>query len=180
MRRGLVLASVWLLGAGLAVALSFAAVGRVASGVSPADGATLSRRAIDNALTARVSPHPSRTSAGPSTTRPSPPRPTTTLPRSLPTAVPSRAPVIAPLAPQQIGGTVTTSRGGTVWTRCSGSSSIVYVAAIPKNGYQRSVDVEDASGIVQLFANGTSQSKVHAECTNGVVHAAVEEETADN
>jgi hypothetical protein len=76
--------------------------------------------------------------------------------------------------------TVTTSEGGTVWTRCSGANTIVYVAAVPKTGYQRIADIEDPSGIEQQFDNGTRRSAVQASCSDGVVHAQVEEETLDN
>ena len=67
-----------------------------------------------------------------------------------------------------------------MWTRCSGPDSIVYVAAIPKNGYRRSVDGEASTGIIQQFGNGSRRSKVQAACSNGVVHAEVEEDSADS
>jgi hypothetical protein len=56
----------------------------------------------------------------------------------------------------------------------------VYVAAIPKSGYQRTVDVEASTGIDQQFQNGSRRSKIQAACSNGVVHAEVEEDSADN
>jgi hypothetical protein len=56
----------------------------------------------------------------------------------------------------------------------------VYVAAIPKSGYQRTVDVEASTGIEQEFQNGSHASQIQAACSNGVVHAEVEEDSADN
>jgi hypothetical protein len=53
----------------------------------------------------------------------------------------------------------------------------VYVAAVPKSGYQRTQDVESAGGIAQWFENGSHLSKITAECSNGSVHAEVEEES---
>ena len=178
MRRGLLLAGIWLLGAGLAVTFSFAAVGRVASGVTPTDGAALSRRDIDSALIAGAAGQPRGSSAAPTTTASSTLKPpATTVPHSPSSVVAPTTPTVAPFV---ISDTVTTSQGGTVWTRCSGPNSIVYVAAIPKNGYRRSVDVEASTGIIQQFENGSSRSKVRAACSNGVVHAEVEEGSADN
>jgi hypothetical protein len=74
---------------------------------------------------------------------------------------------------------VTTSQGGTVYTRCTGSETIAYVAAVPKTGYARTVDIESPTGVQQTFVNGNHRSNIQAECSNGVVHAEVEEETAD-
>ncbi|HEY5014029.1 MAG TPA: hypothetical protein VIK61_15200, partial [Acidimicrobiia bacterium] len=71
----------------------------------------------------------------------------------------------------------TTSVGGTIWTRCSGADRIDFVAAVPKGGYERTRDVENAAGIEQWFDNGGHVSKISAECSNGVVHAEVEEES---
>ena len=71
---------------------------------------------------------------------------------------------------------MTTSQGGTVWTRCSSAEQIVYVAAVPKSGYQRTRDVESAGGVMQWFDNGSHLSKIAAECSDGTVHAEVEEE----
>ncbi len=56
----------------------------------------------------------------------------------------------------------------------------MYVAAVPKSGYERTVDVEDEGGIQQVFVNGHHRSKIEAECSGGVVHAHVEEESADD
>jgi hypothetical protein len=56
----------------------------------------------------------------------------------------------------------------------------VYVAAVPRTGYQRTVDIEDRTGIEQVFANARDQSKIDASCSNGIVQAHVEEESADN
>lgn len=81
-----------------------------------------------------------------------------------------------PTAPHN---TVTTSQGGTLFTRCIGTDTIEYVAAVPRTGYERTVDVEDSTGIEQAFVNATHQSKIAAECSNGIVHAHVEEESAD-
>jgi hypothetical protein len=74
--------------------------------------------------------------------------------------------------------TVTTSQGGTLWTRCSSADQIVYVAAVPQSGYRRTLDVESTGGVVQWFDNGTHLSKIAAQCSNGSVHAEVEEENA--
>jgi hypothetical protein len=56
----------------------------------------------------------------------------------------------------------------------------VYVAAVPRTGYDRTVDVEDPTGIQQSFVNAQHRSKIEAACSNGVVHAHVEEESADD
>jgi hypothetical protein len=113
---------------------------------------------------------PPSTSGGPGTSAPtssatSPP-PTTGSPP--PTGTP---PTTA------LHSTATTSVGGTVWTRCSGAEHITFVAAVPRAGYERTRDVENASGIVQWFDDGSHISKISAECSNGVVHAEVEEES---
>ena len=76
--------------------------------------------------------------------------------------------------------TATTSQGGTVFTRCSGPETIVYVAAVPRSGYERTVDVEGPHGIQQSFADGHHRSNIEAECSGNVVHAQVEEESADD
>ncbi len=73
---------------------------------------------------------------------------------------------------------MTTSQGGTIWSRCSGPDTISYVAAVPKSGYRRTVDVEGSRGIDQEFENGSHRSKIQAACSNGVVQAQVEEESA--
>ena len=99
-------------------------------------------------------------SSGPVTTV-GPPSPTTTTPTPTTTAPTN---------------TVTTSQGGTVWTRCSSNEQIVYIAAVPKSGYERTRDVENPSGIVQSFDDGSHRSTISAECSNGVVHAEIEEE----
>jgi hypothetical protein len=75
--------------------------------------------------------------------------------------------------------TVTASQGGTVFTRCSGPETIVYVAAVPKPGYGRTTDVETPQAVRQTFQNGSHVSRIEAECSNGVVHAQVEEESND-
>jgi hypothetical protein len=74
---------------------------------------------------------------------------------------------------------VTTSVGGTIWTRCSGADHIAFVAAVPKGGYARTHDAENPV-VVQWFDNGSHVSKISAECSNGVVHAEVEEEREGN
>ena len=56
----------------------------------------------------------------------------------------------------------------------------MYVAAIPKSGYQRTVDVEASTGIDQQFQNGNLHSKIQAACSNGVVHAEVDDESVDS
>jgi hypothetical protein len=71
---------------------------------------------------------------------------------------------------------VTTSQGGTVWSRCSGADTIVLVAAVPQSGYQRTRDIESPSGIEQWFEKDKHRSKIRAECSDGVVSAEVEEE----
>jgi hypothetical protein len=198
-RRGLLLAGVWVFGAAVAVAFAFAAVGRVASGVAAPNASSLSRGAIDNELTATTarprtggarptSPQTSSTTApktpGPSSTLSRPPAsevPTTStaLPPPTPTPVPAPTTTTVTSAPSSGDhNTVTTSQGGAVWTRCSGPDTISYVAAVPKSGYQRTVDIEDSRGIEQEFENGSHRSKIDAACSNGVVHAQVEEEAA--
>ena len=200
MRRGLLLAGVWVLGAAVAVAFAFAAVGRVASGVAAPNASSLSRRAIDNELTATTTrprtggarptaPHPSSTvtpkTPGPSSSLPRPPTsevPTTSTafpPPPTPTTVTAPTTTTVTSAPSsEEPNTVTTSQGGTIWTRCSGPDTISYVAAVPRSGYQRTVDIEDSRGIEQEFDNGTHRSKIEAACSNGIVHAQVEEEAA--
>jgi hypothetical protein len=76
---------------------------------------------------------------------------------------------------------VTTSQGGTVWTRCSGADQIVYVAAVPKSGYERTRDLESSDRIEQWFESDRHLSRIALECSNGIVHADVEEgaETGD-
>jgi hypothetical protein len=71
---------------------------------------------------------------------------------------------------------VITAQGGTVWVRCSGADQIVYVAAVPRNGYERTHDVESPGGIVQWFDSNSHRSTIDAQCSNGVVHAEVNEE----
>ena len=63
-----------------------------------------------------------------------------------------------------------------MWTRCSGADHIVYVAAVPKSEYERTRDVESPGGIEQWFESDSHRSKIKAECSDGVVHAEVEEE----
>ena len=75
---------------------------------------------------------------------------------------------------------MTTSPGGTIWTRCSAPNSIVYIAAVPQSGYQRTVDIEAPTGIEQQFQNGSRRSTIQAACSNGAVRADVENESADN
>jgi hypothetical protein len=72
---------------------------------------------------------------------------------------------------------VTTSQGGTVYSRCSGPDTIAYVAAVPRSGYQRTVDGESPTGIRQTFENAHHRSRIAAECSDGIVHAEVEEES---
>jgi hypothetical protein len=74
--------------------------------------------------------------------------------------------------------TVIASRGGSLYTRCSGPDRIVFVAAVPESGYQRTVDDERSDGVRQTFENGNHRSTIEAECSNGTVHAHVEEESA--
>jgi hypothetical protein len=47
---------------------------------------------------------------------------------------------------------------------------------VPKSGFERTGDVEGPGGIVQSFDNGQHRSTISAECSDGVVHAEVEEE----
>jgi len=184
MRRRLLLAGTWLLGTAVALTVSFAAVARVASGVAPPNGAALSRRAIDNELTTGPSTSPSsvqrrsRRALQPSATT----TPTTSLRREVNAApaLNSPAPVTAPIAPSPpptatTPATATTSQGGTIWTRCTGPDTIQFLAAVPNNGYQRTADIEASTGIEEQFNNGSRASTINAECSNGVVHAEVEE-----
>jgi hypothetical protein len=75
---------------------------------------------------------------------------------------------------------VTTSQGGTVYTHCTGPDTIAYVAAVPKTGYARTVDIEAPTGVRQTFVNAHHRSDIQAECSDGVVHAEVEEEAQDD
>jgi len=95
-----------------------------------------------------------------------------------PTA-PTTATTVAEPPPVAPHNTVTTSQGGTIYTRCTGPETIAYVAAVPKTGYARTVDIESPTGVQQTFANGQHASNIQAECSNGVVHAEVEEEVID-
>ncbi len=212
-RRAAFLAGVWSVGVVVAVAVAFAAVGRVANGVAPHDVARLSASAIDQELaahkarTAGSSPRSSVSSSTVSTSSSST-TPTTsshTTPTTIGTTQPTAAPdtnttitaeappptaspttqpsrpgpttTVTSSPPDTSHNTVTTSQGGTVFTRCSGPDSIVYVAAVPKTGYERTTDVESASGIRQTFENGSHRSSIEAECSDGVVHAQVDEES---
>ena len=193
-RRGFLLTGLWVLGVTASVAVAFTAVGSVASRVVPPGVGRLSAAAVDRALgttgpssqstisgrpsssgpplSVRPSPSstdrvaPPSTSVGPATSIAPRPRPTPTTASASPTSVPHN--------------TVTTSEGGTVWTRCSGPDRIVYVAAVPKSEYERTHDVESAGGIEQWFQSGNHLSKITAECSGGVVHAEVEEERSSD
>jgi hypothetical protein len=99
-------------------------------------------------------------------------------PTSRPTS-PTTATTVAKPPPVTPHNTVTTSQGGTIYTRCTGPETIAYVAAVPKTGYARTVDIELPTGIEQTIANGQHASTIQAECSNGVVHAEVEEEVTD-
>jgi hypothetical protein len=125
--------------------------------------------------------HPTSVTAGATTTstEPAPGSTSTTIapfftgpPRS--TAPPPTTATTVPAAT-----TLTTSQGGTLFTRCSGPTTIVYVAAVPKTGYERTVDVEKPDGIHETFVNAKHQSTIEAECSSGTVHAQVEEESGD-
>ncbi len=210
-RRGVLLAGIWVVGVVIAGTLAFAAVARVANGVAPNDVSHLTKTEIDNELTGRTtaptrkptaptsgattttSPAvtPTTTSTTPSTrwtagsTTPTTRGTTLTAPpltafSSLPTpTTPTTATTLPPPPPVQLRNTVTPSQGGTVYTRCTGPETIAYVAAVPKTGYARTVDIEAPTGVRQTFANGQHQSTIQAECSNGVVHAEVEEEVID-
>jgi hypothetical protein len=190
------------MGVVVAVSLAFAAVAHVASGVAPNDVDHLSQQAIDDELTTSRSSVPSSTTKPTvsSTTTTTSTTPTTTSPtgRTTPTSTRGASPTTTspittqtapPLVTTTTGkpppdstthNTVTTSQGGTLYTRCSGADSIVYVAAIPKPGYERTEDVERADGIRQSFENKNHLSTIEAECSDGVVHAHVEEEVDDD
>ncbi len=206
------LGGIWAVGVVVAVAVAFAAVDRVASGVTSPDTGHLSRDAISDELrrppsrpaprssgAAKVAPSSSSSTSstlGPRVTvvMPTPttsimPPPTTprTTPRTTPPTIaanptPTSAPAVttpstALAVPPH--NTVTTSQGGTLITRCSGPETILFVAAVPKPGYQRTVDDEGSEGIEQSFVSANHQSNIEAQCSNGVVHAEVEEESAD-
>ena len=200
MRRGLVLACLWALGVTASVAVAFAAVGRVASRVAPSGAARLSTGAVERELSTPVTPpgtprsNAGRTSTNRSTssTRPTHTtttgsKPTTSATVTTPPTTSERPPASSPpvttpttktptptptTAPHD---TATTSQGGTVWTRCSGAQ-IVYVAAVPTSGYERTRDVEGPGQIEQWFQSNQHISRITAECSDGVVHAEVEEE----
>jgi hypothetical protein len=72
--------------------------------------------------------------------------------------------------------TATTSLGGTIWTRCSGPDAIVFIAAIPKSGYESIAGTQTSTAVQERFTNGNHVSTIQAECSDGVVHAEVEEE----
>ena len=203
-RRSVLLAGVWVVGVVIAVSLAFAAVARVSSGVAPNDVARLSKTEINDELTGATTPHArattSSSSATTTTAKTGPTRTTSTsttpstrplitpltqgsvftMPPPTATTVAPSTPVTtttaAPPPPVSSHNTVTTSQGGTVYTRCSGPETIVYVAAVPRTGYQRTEDVEGPGGVRQTFINAHHRSSIEAECSNGVVHASVEEE----
>jgi cytoskeletal protein RodZ len=206
-RRRLILAGVWALGVAVALTLAFAAVGRVANGVAPRDVARLSSTEIERevagpsgpavtsssaragtattATTATSVTTTSSTSTTTSTTRPSGStivNPTTVATAATTTSTTAHTvPTTTATSPSaEPHNTVTTAQGGTVFSRCSGPEKIVYVAAVPKSGYQRTVDVENQGGIQQVFVNAHHRSQIEAECSGGVVHAQVEEESADD
>jgi hypothetical protein len=114
---------------------------------------------------------PTHVSVLPPLTAPSTP-PTTRRPTT-----PTSEPTTTTSVPRT--NTVTTSRGGTLFARCSAPTRIVYVAAVPKTGYDRTVDVEKPGEIRQVFVNQHHKSTITAECSHGVVHAEVEEESRD-
>jgi hypothetical protein len=130
-----------------------------------------------------LSPHanitPSTTNAPPlkalpaENATPISPPPTTTAPSA--SSVTETTTTAAPAS--GAGDTATTSLGGTIWTRCSSPNSIVFVAAIPKPGYERTNDVQLPTRIQEQFQNGNHVSTIQAECAGGAVHAEVEEET---
>lgn len=194
MRRGLALTAVWALGIVLAVTLAFAAVGRVASGVAPHDVARLSQTAIDKELSETTRPSAVSTSSSrapsvstapqASTTATTPQTDNTVAPPITSSSPSSNAPppttvttTVSAGAPHN---TVTTAQGGTLFTRCTGPETIEFVAAVPRTGYERTVDKENSSGIEQSFVNIQHKSTIAAECSNGVVNAHVEEESADD
>jgi hypothetical protein len=150
---------VWALGVVVAVALAFAAVGRVAHGVAPHDVARLSQTAIDDELSG-VAGQP--TSAL-STSAPDSSTTTTAPPSAATTLTPSRD-------------TVTSSQGGTLFTHCSGPDAIVYVAAVPRAGYARVGDVEEGNRVEQTFENGDHHTTVEAWCADGLVKSRIEDE----
>jgi hypothetical protein len=185
MRRGVLLTCLWVLGATVSVALAFAAVGRVASRVAPTGVARLSAGAVDRELGTTV-PSTRPTITRQTTTSSTPPAPRTSTTRPSISIVPpptssgpstSAPPPLSPPPTTVPHNTVTTSQGGTLWTRCSGADRIVYVAAVPRNEYERTRDVEEPSGIEQWFESDHLRSKIKAECSNGVVHAEVVEES---
>ena len=201
-RRALMMGGLWALEVVIAVSVSFAAVDRVASGVTSGDAARLSQEAINDELrltasgTATSSTVPKSTSASTSTTLapsvtttstvvPSPtpftttPTPPTTHTPPTTRFLPTTQTTTSTSIPAASSNTVTTSEGGTLFTRCSGADQIVFVAAVPKPGYQRTVDNEDPGGVRQSFQNGTHLSKIEAECSNGIVQAQVEEDSTD-
>jgi cytoskeletal protein RodZ len=195
-RRGAILAGVWAAGILVAVLLAFAAVAQVASGVAPNDVNRMSQRAIDNELTTPRTSIPAGASTTSTTSTPSTTTTTTgqtptttTTPTSAAGSTTTTSPTTAQSAPppattttdtaapsRPTHNTVTTSQGGTLYTRCTGPASIAYVAAVPKPGYERTQDVEDSGGVRQSFENNHHRSNIEAECSNGVVHAQVEEE----
>jgi hypothetical protein len=54
----------------------------------------------------------------------------------------------------------------------------VFVAAVPKTGYQRVSGLQTSTTIEERFENGSHVSTIQVECSDGVVHAEVEEEAA--
>jgi hypothetical protein len=202
------LAGIWVAGVVIAVSLAFAAVARVANGVAPNDVSHLSQTDIDDELAGATTTSPtsgaptssatatSSTSTVTTTSRTTAPTASTTTPTtggSILTSPPTdtTSPTISKLTPTTNTtvakpppvtphNTVTTSQGGTVYTRCTAPDKIAYVAAVPKSGYARTVDIENPDGIKQVFVNNTHASKIQAECSNGVVHAEVEEDGDDD
>jgi len=189
-KRAVLLTGVWLVGVGASVAVAFAAVGAVARGVEPANIVRLSGRAIDRELRTPTSPPPPAHAITPpsvpsstSTTTAPPTSNTVGTATSVPTTGAVTPPTTAPERPttrpttaRASSATATPSPGGTVYTHCIGPNTIAFDSAIPNNAYFRVRDVENGSGVEQWFSNGKKVSKVHAECSGGVVHAEVENE----
>ena len=103
--------------------------------------------------------------------------PRTTLPVPTLPPAPGRVTTTTTAPAPPANETVTTSAGGTVYTRCTGPDSIAFVAAVPKNGFERVRDVETGRQVVQEFASDAHRSTISVECSDGRAHAEVEEES---
>ena len=187
-RRGMVLVGLWVLGVAVAVTLAFAAVGagrtrrRAARQSRGSSQAAIDERALrdierphgDDPAEAVREPSTSTTRSTTPTddghvVRPSrPPSPSGTTSTAPPPTTPTTASPPPTVAPQN---TATPSQGGTIFTRCSGPSTIVYVAAVPKQRIRAHRRRREPDRHQPDVRNGRTSRRIDADCAGGTVHA---------